>query len=172
MGKDTKVIFEKIYNENADAIFRFVLFRVSDRQQAIDIEQEAFVRFWQKLQTEDIGEPRAFLFKITRNLVIDWYRKSKSIPMQNFSEERSDGNPEVSMDMFTSSIISGEVISEARIAVDQIQSLEPIYREVVYLRFVEELTPKEIAKILGESPNVISVRINRGVTELRSKFNI
>jgi RNA polymerase sigma-70 factor (ECF subfamily) len=168
MDRNFKKEFEHIYEENADALFRFIRFRVSDRQQAIDIAQESFIKFWQVFTEQEVKEERAFLFKIARNLVIDWYRKSKSVPMQNFSGEV--GDEEVSLDMFSSNIVSAETSSEVEIAKKEIAGLEPIYREAVYLRYVEELTPKEIAEILGESTNVISVRINRGVALLQSKF--
>ncbi len=41
--------FEKIYEKESDAVFRFCLFRVSDREQALDITQETFLRLWQSL---------------------------------------------------------------------------------------------------------------------------
>ncbi len=74
--------------------------------------------------------------------------------------------------MFESGILGPILSSEAEWVKGAMKSLEPIYREVVYLRYVEELTPKEIAEILGETANVISVRINRGVGLLREKLHI
>ena len=171
MDTHLQKIFERVYAENTDALFRFTLFRVSDKEQAIDIMEDTFVKFWQTLQKEKVSEPRAFLYKVARNLIIDWYRKSKSIPVQNFIGE-NDEKTEISMDMFTGNIVGAEVMLEAKLVIEKIASLEPLYREAVYLRFVEELTPKEIAEILGESTNVISVRINRGVNLLKSKFHI
>lgn len=171
MNPHFKKIFEKIYAENVDALFRFVLFRVSDKEQAIDIVEDGFLRFWQTLQKEEIREPRALLYRISRNLIIDWYKKKKSIPMQNFSGGE-DAPTEISMDMFAGNLVGVDVMLEAKLAIEKIADLDPIYRETVYLRFVEDLTPTEIAKILGESTNVISVRINRGLHLLRSKLHI
>ena len=163
-------IFEKAYAENADSLFRFALYRVSDKEQAIDIVEDAYLRFWQTLQKEPVEEPRALLYKISRNLVIDWYKKKKSIPLQSFPGEFENG--ETYMDMFEGNLTGVDVLLEARLAIEKIATLEPIYREAVYLRYVEELTPKEIAEILGESANVISVRINRGANLLKSKLHI
>jgi RNA polymerase sigma-70 factor (ECF subfamily) len=171
MKQSIQKIFENIYAENADGLFRFVLYRVSDKEQAIDIVEDTFLRFWQTLQKEAVEQPRALIYRIARHLVIDWYRKKKSVPLQSFKDE-SSGEAEVFLDMFAGEMVGAETLLEAKLAIEKISSLEPIYREAVYLRFVEELTPKEIAVILGESPNTISVRINRGLRLLKSKLHI
>jgi RNA polymerase sigma-70 factor (ECF subfamily) len=172
MNLHLKKIFEKAYAEHTDALFRFVLYRVSDKEQALDIIADTFLRFWQTLQKEKVDEPKALLYKIAKNLVIDWYKKKKSIPMQTFAGEKSGEEEEIYMDMFKGDLIGVDLMLEAKMAIEKISSLEPIYREAVYLRFVEELSPKEIAEILGESTNVISVRINRGLHLLKSKLRI
>jgi RNA polymerase sigma-70 factor (ECF subfamily) len=171
MNLHLQKIFEKAYAENTDALFRFVLYRVSDKEQAVDIVEDTYVHFWQTLKKGEVKEPRALLYRIARNLVIDWYRKKKSVPMQMFPSENSEEG-EIYMDMFAGDLVGVDQILEAKMAIEKIASLEPIYREAVYLRFVEELTPKEIAEILGISTNVISVRINRGINLLKTKLHI
>jgi RNA polymerase sigma-70 factor (ECF subfamily) len=169
-NKKLKKIFENAYAEHTDGLFRFVLYKVSDKEQAMDILQEVYVRFWETLKKEPIDQPRALLYRIARNLVIDWYKKKKSINMQMF-QEGDGGEGEVYLDMFASNIPGAEILLEAKIVIEKIQNLEPIYKEALYLRFVEEMTPKEIAEVLGESSNVISVRINRGIKLLKEKMN-
>ncbi|MFA6177891.1 MAG: sigma-70 family RNA polymerase sigma factor [Candidatus Paceibacterota bacterium] len=171
MNPSLEKIFEKAYADNIDGLFRFVLYKVSDKEQAIDIVEDVYLRFWQTLQKEKVEEIRAYLYKIARNLVIDWYKKKKSIPLQSFKGEESE-NSELYLDMFTGNLVGIDVMLEVKIVIEKIASLEPIYREAVYLRFVEEMTPKEIAAVLGESTNVISVRINRGLNLLKLKLHI
>lgn len=162
-------IFEKAYAENTDGLFRFVLYKVSNKDQAMDILQETYVRFWETLKKEPVGEPRALLYRIARNLVIDWYKKKKSLAIPMFQEGDSEDG-EIYLDMFASNVPGAEILLEAKIVIEKIQTLEPIYKEALYLRFVEEMTPKEIADILGESSNTISVRINRGLKILKEKI--
>jgi RNA polymerase sigma factor (sigma-70 family) len=50
---------------------------------------------------------------------------------------------------------------------EKIRELDPPYQQVIYLRFVEGLPPREIAEILKESPNTVSVRISRGLLQLK-----
>lgn len=158
--------FEKIYQNESDAIFRFCLTRVSNREQALDLTQETFLRLWQSLiQGEEILNNRAFLFTIARHLVIDWYRKKKS-----FSLEKMIDSEEIGYDLPDETTIDNiDFGAEGRYLLAKINELNPTHRDPVYLRFVEDLSPQEIGKILGISANATSVRINRGLLELREK---
>lgn len=167
MASDNILTFEEIYNEQSDAIFRFCVLRVSNRSQAMDITQETFLRLWQCLEDkQDILNPRAFLYTIARRLIIDWYRKKKSISLDSIFDGEEDESS------IADGITSGENLelrAEGRYLIDQIRELAPTYRDPVYLRFVEGLSPGEIGEILGISANAASVRVNRGIIELRKK---
>ncbi len=168
MNTDLINEFEKIYSANSDAIFRFCLIRVSDREQALDITQETFLRLWQNIQEgKEILNYRAFIFTIARRLIIDWYRKKKSLSLDSMTTDDGDNVYDV-----PDSSTTGEKLilgTEGRYLLDKINELEPSYREPLYLRFAEDLSPPEIGKILGISTNAASVRINRGIAELRKK---
>ena len=82
MKSNPTLKFQKIYETESDAIFRFCLTRVSNRDQALDITQETFLRLWKTLnQDEKVLNNRAFLFTIAHRLIIDWYRKKKSLSL-------------------------------------------------------------------------------------------
>jgi RNA polymerase sigma-70 factor (ECF subfamily) len=170
MKEDIKITFEKIYRKESDAIFRFCLIRVSDREQAMDITEEAFLRLWQNLLIgKEIVNIKAFLFTVTRNLIIDWYRKKKSIPFKDMKDNtinEEDLGYDPSDEMTTNILETG---AEGRYLIEKINELNKTYRQPVYLRFVEDLSPREIGKILDISENAVSVRINRGLLELRKK---
>lgn len=173
MKEDKKSTFEAIYKNESDAIFRFCLLRVSNREQALDLTQETFLRLWQSLQLDkDILNNRAFLFTIARRLIIDWYRKKKSLSLDKMILEGKESGYDVVDENTNEDSTSSK--AEGRYLIEKINELEPSYREPLYLRFVEDLSPPEIGEILGISANAASVRINRGITELRkiSGFNI
>lgn len=65
-----------------------------------------------------------------------------------------------------------EIEAEAEYLIRKIGELDEPYQHAVYLRCVEELKPREIAEILGESANVVSVRISRGLGQLRSLLQV
>ena len=172
MKVDINNVFKTIYDKESDAIFRFCLIRVSDREQALDITQETFLRFWQNLvASKKIRNNRAFIFTIAHHLIIDWYRKKKSIPFKDMSNPDSEENeketPYDPPDDTTEE--STMITAEGRYFMGKINELTPSNRDSVYLRFVEDLSPTEIAEILGISTNAVSVRINRGLLELKEK---
>lgn len=157
--------FTASYEANSDAIFRFCLIRVSNREQALDLTQETFTRMWQTLSKgESIDNERAFLFTVAHRLIIDWYRKKKAVSLEQTMEgedeewyEPSDGKEYADIEME----------AEGRHLLLKIDEVSVGNRQAVYLRFVEGLSPPDIANILGISTNATSVRINRGLEELR-----
>ena len=167
MSATQEAEFLRAYDENADALFRFVCFRIRDKEQSLDIVQETYLKTWRYLvDGHEIDHIRAFLYRTAKNLLID------------ISEQKKVRNIH-SLDAFIEA--GGDVRGdEAGSVLDQLDGerallmlneLEPPeYKEAVYLRFVEELKPSEIAEILGVSENVASVRINRGIKKLRSLF--
>jgi len=152
--------FLEAYEKYADAIFRYCYFKVSDRDLALDLMQETFKHAWEYLVAgKKVQNVRAFLYRIANNLVVDEYRKKKSISLEAIVasgmqfEQRNWQDP-------------GKVV-DAQDVFYRIGKLEPAYREAVFLRYVQELSLKEIAEILGERENTISVRIHRGLQQLR-----
>jgi len=162
MSTDPKTeSFVALYNAKSDAVFKYCYYRTSNREVALDMTAETFMRLWNAIsQKREILSYQAFLFTIARNLVIDYYHKKKTLSLDALAE--TDEN-----EYYLPKDLSEKINSEARFVISKIQELPPAYRQVVYLRYVEELMPQEIAEIIGESVNVISVRINRGMEKLR-----
>lgn len=155
--------FLHTYNTYSDQIFRFVFFKLNDREKAKDFTQEVFMKTWLYISKNGVVEnDKAFLYKIANNLVIDEYRKKGRVNVKSLDEFLEDG------------LDFGEDGSESMIdkidaegALTLIKSLPEVYSEVLFMRFVDELGVSEIASIMGKSVNVISVRINRGIKKLK-----
>jgi RNA polymerase sigma-70 factor (ECF subfamily) len=164
--------FMVLYDEQADAVFRFCLLRTSDRSTALDITQETFLKFWKVLLRGDrVDNERALLFTITRNLVIDWFRSKRPLSLDALSEwdeeSAEEGFPSIVPEEVGRVKDDLELQSEAQFVMRRLHELDPPYREALYLRFVEDMRPAEIAGIVGKSVNVVSVRIHRGIQKLR-----
>ncbi|MEX2054153.1 MAG: RNA polymerase sigma factor [Candidatus Colwellbacteria bacterium] len=165
---DTKnrlqVEFTKAYDEYADAIFRHCYFRISDRERAKDLMQETFIKAWSYVlkRDEPIDNIRAFLYKIASNLIIDEYRRTrKTSSLETLQEDGFQiGIAEVITDN-----IGNKLESEYVLRV--IKRIDGKYREAVIMRYMDGLSPKEISEITGETQNNISVRISRGVKQLK-----
>jgi RNA polymerase sigma-70 factor (ECF subfamily) len=157
--------FKAIYERESDNIFRFCLLRVTDREQAMDLTQETFTRLWQSLQGgKKMTNERAFLFTVAHRLIIDWYRKKKSLRLETFTDPDTGEEYDVADEGAAEHIVEG---AEGKMLIDALEKLSPSYKQAIYLRFVEGLAPQEIAEVLGISANATSVRITRGLEELR-----
>ena len=159
-----KAGFTKAYDEYADAIFRHCYFRLSDRERAKELMQETFIRTWDYMlkRNERIENLRAFLYKTANNLVIDEYRKARGNQSLETMEENGfqPGSNESVTDEVNVKLDSERVLKV-------IKEVDIKYRQAVIMRYIDDLSPKEMAKITGESQNNISVRINRGIKQLR-----
>ena len=167
---DDKKRFTDIYNRESDSLFRFCLLRVSDREKALDLTQEAFNRLWSSMVIgKTIENPRALLYRVARNLIIDWYRKTKSLSLESLLGEGEDREFDPPDERATLEI---EINADSRRALSVLDKLELGYREVIYLRYVEDLSPKDIAEVLGLNANTVSIRITRGLAALRKLIGI
>ena len=161
----TEQLFLAAYDQYADAIFRFCYVQVGDRERAKDIVQEAFVRTWKYLaQGKLIDQIRPFLYRTARNVIIDQYRKGQTQSLDTLMEGGFDVTDDKSAQL-TASI-------DAAYALKIAAQLDPKYREVITLRYIDDLAPREIAQIIGEKENVISVRLHRGLEKLRKLMHI
>lgn len=154
--------FNKIYEQFADAIFRHCVFRVSDREKAKDLTQLAFVRLWDYMsQGKEIDNVRAFLYRIANNLIIDEYRKRKEVSLDQMRDEEG-------FDIGFEPMHSIESRDEYEHAQALLEQLPDKYREALVMRHVDGLSVKDMANILHESENVISVRIHRAIEKLKT----
>ena len=151
---------EQAYDKYSDDIFRYCYYRLYfNREKAKEMMQETYIKTWDYISDgNDIDNIRAFLYKTAKNLIIDYHRKRKEDSLDNFLEEGVQ---------FASKSEKLDKKLDAEKYKQMIEQLDDKYQEVIMLRYIEELKPKEIAEIIDETPNVVSVRIHRGLEKLR-----
>jgi len=154
--------FLAAYEAHADALFRFCLAKTSNREVALDLTQDTFTRTWDYLaRGRTVESMKAFLFTVARNAITDYYKKKRAIPLSRFDDPET-GAP-LSIEDTHADILEDMYGAEAFRAVAK---LPDAYREVVMLRYAEGLPVQEIAEILGEKENTVSVRIKRALVKL------
>lgn len=160
--------FLKAFEEYSDALFRHASIRLSDRERAIELVHDSFTKAWGYVRGgHEIDAYRPFLYKILNNLIIDEYRKRREESLDALLER--DGVDEGSFEELREGSVEAMADQlDARRAIERIVELPDTYREVLTLRFVDGLGPKEIAMLIEESENVVSVRLHRGLKTLRT----
>lgn len=149
------------YDQFADAVFRHCFFRLSDREKAKDATQETFVRLWEYVSLgKEVENARALIYRIANNLIIDEYRKKETVSFDQMQEETG-------FDVGFSTKGDIEAKDDYERVLAMMESLSVEYREALVLRHIDGLSVKEIASIVGENENLISVRIHRAIEKLK-----
>lgn len=162
MNSEIEKEFIKAYDDFSDAIFRHCFFRTFDRELAKDLVQETFSRVWEYIvKGGEIENMRPFLYKTAGNLIIDHSRKNKELSLEELNEQGFD--PKFNEDIEEKAIIKAEVKYMIKI----MGKLDKEDREIVVMRFIDELSPREIGEITGLSENAVSVRIHRALKKIR-----
>lgn len=160
----THDMFMSAYDDYADAIFRHCYFRVFDRERGRELMQDSFMKAWEYIASgKKVDNLRALLYKIANNLIIDDVRRSKKRTVTSLEDMQEEGFDIQAEEAMT----AGESI-DAKQILQTISKIDEPYRSAVIMRYIDELSPKEISTATGEPVNVISVRINRGMKKLKS----
>lgn len=157
-----KEAFIKAYDLYADAIFRYIFFRVGRQEDAEDLASQTFLRAWSHILDHDLRDYdtlRALFYKVARNLVIDHYRRQSARPEQiGVDSELLQTLPDSHCDLFRE--VSGTL--DGQRLVEKMAGLKDDYRELLILKYINGLSVAEIASVLGKS------RVNVRVTSLRA----
>lgn len=157
--------FIRAYDELADGIFRFCAFQVRDRERARELMQDAFMRTWVYIEGgNEVENLKAFLYKTARNLAINEAVRSKARSLEELQENAG-------YDPADETEETPESAAEASILLGHLSSLPEESQELITLRYMNGLPVKEVAEILGITPNAASVRIHRALEELRTRMH-
>ncbi len=155
--------FGRLYDIYLTPIYRFVFLRVGGQKaEAEDICHQVFLKAWQNIKDYEFqGFPfSSWLYRIAQNTVIDYYRTKKPVlDLEKIPEEIFTTMPdtEIKLDQDLE-------LQTVRLA---IAKLEPDQQNVILLKFVNDLTNKEIAVILGKSEGAIRVIQHRALKQLK-----
>lgn len=162
--------FDELLARNQSKLFTYIMFVVRDQETANDIFQDTFVKVIMKLQEGKYTDSGKFSFWVTRiahNVIMDWYRQNKTERIVEPTEDNDLSNLRSASVMDPSrenEIVNEQVLADVRRMMDALPAPQ---REVVYMRFYQELSFKEIADITGVSINTSLGRMRYAIINLR-----
>ncbi|MEA2088277.1 MAG: RNA polymerase sigma factor [Patescibacteria group bacterium] len=163
-----KEAFGQLYDLYVERIYRFIYFKVSRASDAEDLSSEVFLRSWKYISDgAEVKNFKAFLYRISRNVIIDFYRKNYGKYTLNIEDEAIVDN--LRANNLIEKIDINIQIKEVMKALDK---LKEEYRESILLRFVEDYSISEIAEIMNRSNGAVRVLLHRAIESLKKKLRV
>ena len=162
--------FDLLLTRNQSNLFSYILFIVHDRDVANDLFQETFVKVITKLQQgkyTTTGKFSAWIIRIAHNVIMDWYRNQKSGKVIEFANDNDLSN--ISNTNVLDATIESKFVNEQILCdVKKMMNYLPVtQREVIFMRFYQDLSFKEIATLTNVSINTALGRMRYAVMNLR-----
>jgi RNA polymerase sigma-70 factor (ECF subfamily) len=168
-AEGSKDAFDTLLKRHQDRIFNYILRIVKNDDVANDIFQETFVKAIQTIRqgryTEN-GKFPAWISRIAHNLIIDYYRQEKSENHQSADLTEVDvlNRKELCEDTIEDVIICDQIREDVKYLIRELPELQ---REVLKMRYYQNLSFKEIAEITGVSINTALGRMRYAILNLR-----
>lgn len=160
-------MIEQLIERYQHRLFRYLLFLVGNRDLAQDLFQETWLRVLERgAQYSGRSRFETWMFAIARNLMIDHTRKRVALSLDEVTDPENDRPLEIAANLPSpfDHFQSGE--QAARIG-EALLTLHPLYREVLVLRFHEEMSLEEIAQVSSAPLSTVKSRLYRGMAALK-----
>lgn len=158
--------FEEIYTQYYTALYSYVLRRTGNPSDAEDVTQTVFLKFWNALPNfnESHTSPRAYMFTLARNTLIDLYRKSshKEIVSDQVVSEHIENVQGVDSDTIARE--NKEIITQG------LAHLSPEQKEIITLLYGDDLSYTEVATITGKKEDALRQIHSRALKKLRAYY--
>ena len=162
--------FDLLLTRNQSKLYSYILFVVHDRDTADDVFQETFVKVITKLHQRkytNSGKFSAWIMRIAHNVIMDWYREQKAERIVEPTQDNDLSNLS-SKDIVEGSIENQFVFEQVLADVKKMMNmLPPTQREVVFMRFYQNMSFKEIAEMTNVSINTALGRMRYAILNLR-----
>ena len=162
-------LLDRLIEQYQYRLFRYLVYITGNKERAEDFFQETWIRVLERgHQYDGKSKFEAWLFAIARHLVIDWQRSKKALSLDSLTDPEQENPLQFANEKETSplhQVLSHEMQENVQASLSQIPA---IYREVLVLRFQEELQIEEMAGVLSVPLSTVKSRLYRGLEALRS----
>lgn len=157
--------FAELYDKYVEPIYRFVYLKVSNKEEAEDLTSDIFLRAWDYLIREEeraVENFRALIYAIARNRIVDLYRERAR--RQEWLVAVGESEPELATPTVKLEDQNTDLIDPL---LKTIQQLKQEYQDVIHLKYIEDLSTRQIAQILGKSSTSVRVTLHRALKKLK-----
>ena len=162
--------FDELLTRNQKMLYDYIMFVVRDPELANDVFQETFVKIITRLQEgkyTDSGKFSFWMIRIAHNVIMDTFRQQKSLHIiepttgNDLTKLKSENIMDLNRE---NEYVNAQVLRDVRHIMDLLPAPQ---REVVYMRFYQELSFKEIAETTGDSINTSLGRMRYALINMR-----
>lgn len=144
--------YQALYREFVEPIERQLALKLPRREDVDELTSEVFLRGWEYMTANMVDYPYAFFFKVSANLVAEFYRKAR--PTETLDEAKEvPASGSLAEDVASRDALQG--------ILNKISQLKDEYQHVLRLKYIEEKSDAEIASELGKSPTNVRVLLYR-----------
>ncbi len=164
--KDRKAILSLAHTDWSKGLNIYAAHKLSDKEGGEDMVQNTYVKTWTYLaKGGKIDKMKSFLYHILNNLIVDEYRKRKhkTTSLEVLEENGFEPSAPESDNLFHH--------LDGKAAMLLIARLPESYRKVLKMRYVQDLSLKEMALLTGLSANTMAVQVHRGLAKLKVLYN-
>ena len=160
--KKDSAAFGELYDLYVEKIYRFVFFKINNKEEAEDMVSDIFLKVWNYLienRKKEVGSFSGLIYRVARNSVIDFYRQranKQECSLDSVVLMADDDNYE-----------KIEINHEVEQIMKVVKKMKQEYQEVLLLRFVEDLSTSEISVILDKSNTNVRVTLHRATKKLK-----
>ncbi len=162
-------VLEALVEQYQYRLVRYLIYLLGRRDLVDDLVQETWLRVLERGSSYD-GKSRfdSWLFRVARNLAFDAMRKRRTSGADSNVDPSADGvRPAAVASSEPSPFTMAARTEDAGRLARSLETLEPVYREALVLRFQEDLSLQEISAIVGAPVSTVASRIYRGLATLR-----
>lgn len=164
VDKNKRRSFSKFYDKHIDSLYRFVCLKVNSEAVAKDIVSESFTRLWDQIKAPtEVSNPRAYLYQVARNLVVDRYQsRVDKIQPELLVLESDDLTPE-------EEALKRSDIKRVR---EALSHLKGSYQDVLIFYYVEGRSVEDIARMKDKGEGAVRVMIHRALKALEKRLEL
>lgn len=158
--------FEFLYTECFTPVYRYLFFRVRNKDLAMDLTQDVFVKAFAGSVPVVRETALRYFYTIARNRLTDHFRKKKPVEIDSFeemilqTEDLSQRSPEQ----------IARVSDDLKLAYQLIAQLSELEQEIITMKYIQELTNTEISEMVGKTEENIRQILSRSMKKMKSYY--